>query len=68
MPLRTTVKLPDRILSLLRASGGMPVEVIAAELCAPGSDACSRVWSSLHGLQQRGLVIRDGDLWRRSAG
>jgi len=63
MSLRSTVKLPDRVLSLLRTDGPHTVKEIAAALCAPGGDGPSRVWSSLHGLERRGLVEQSGDTW-----
>jgi hypothetical protein len=57
-------RLPDRIASLLAGGEARTVKEIAEALCAPGGDGPSRVWSSLHALERRGLVVRDGDVWR----
>ncbi|MFJ9560989.1 hypothetical protein ACIRQQ_13225 [Streptomyces fuscichromogenes] len=41
----------------------MSAEAVAAELCAPGGDAVGRCARSLEVLEQRGLVVQDGDHW-----
>jgi hypothetical protein len=45
-------------------AGGFTVKEIAETLCAPGRDSGYRVRASLDAFERRGLVVRDGDLWR----